>query len=460
MEMNFDRIKVLFESLKNIGFLGRLFQWGEVKNQVIDASGDLQKLISAIETLRAENAKLENSYSLEKASVKGFQETNTRLAAENGGLKNSEQNFTKKIEELQSQVTSLASENKIYLRRGQELSNEVTSVKEKLLSAEKEIRELRDDNARLRKDEEHWQEQHTSSVASLKSFQERVQRDRDKELEDRKNSEIERLTLQKETWLNHEEKVSNAIRAICSKHTVEYVDKVPFKGEPDNTIKIVDEFIIFDAKSPASDDLSNFPGYIKNQTESIKKYAKEENVRREIFLVVPTNTLETLDTFIYRLPDYTVYIISLDALEPIIVSLKTIEDYEFAQELSPEERDNICRVLGKFAHLSKRRIQIDAFFAKQFLELVYRGEADLPKDILEKVNEFEKAEKINPPIEKRAKQINIKELEIDTTKLNNDANAKGIITENAMLSKAIDRLPLYISDVEDPKDEEQGKLFK
>lgn len=459
MEMNFDRIKVLFENLKNIGFLGRLFQWGEVKNQVIDASGDVQKLISEIDRLRTENSKLENNFSLEKASAKGFQETNTRLASENGALKNGEQNFIRKIEELQSQVTSLTTENKQYLKRGQELSNDLTSSKAKIDSFEKEVRELRDDNAKLRKDEEHRQQQHSNSVASLKQIQEKFQRDRDLELEERKNTEIDRLKRQKETWLNHEEKVSNAIRTICSKYTVEYVDKVPFKGEPDNTIKIADEFIVFDAKSPASDDLSNFPGYIKNQTESIKKYAKEENVRREIFLVVPTNTLETLETFIYRLPDYTVYIISLDALEPIIVSLKTIEDYEFAQELSPEERDNICRVLGKFAHLSKRRIQIDAFFAKQFLELVYRGEADLPKDILEKVNEFEKAEKINPPIEKRAKQINIKELEMDTTKLNNDANAKGIITENAMLSKTIDRIPLYTSDIEDPKDEEQGQLF-
>ncbi len=459
MEINFDRIKVLFESLKNIGFFGRLFQWGEVKNQVIDASGDLQKLISMIENLRVENSKLENNYSLEKAAGKGFQETNVRLATEAGVLKNSEQSLTKRIEDLQNLVTSLTTDNKAYLRRGTELSNDLATTRAKLESFEKEVRELRDDNGNLKKDEQHRREQHSNSVASLKQIQEKFQRDRDLELEERKNEEIARLKRQKETWSNHEDRVSNAIRTICAKYTVEYIDKVPFKGEPDNTIKIIDEFVVFDAKSPASDDLSNFPSYIKNQTESVKKYAKEENVRREIFLVVPTNTLETLETFIYRLPDYTVYIISVDALEPIIVSLKAIEEYEFAQELSPEERDNICRVLGKFAHLSKRRIQIDAFFAKQFLELVYRGEADLPKDILEKVNEFEKAEKINPPIEKRAKQINIKELEIDTTKLNNDANQKGIITENAMLANTINRLPLYTSDVEDPKDKEQGQLF-
>jgi len=459
MEMNFDRIKVLFESLKNVGFFGRLFQWGEVKNQVIDASGDLQKLISTIETLRSENSKLENNLNLEKASIKGYLETIGRLTSENGALKGAEQNQIKRLEELLNQVSSLTTENRQYLKRGQDLKDELTITREKLNSIEKEVRDHRDENSRLKKDEEFRRQDHSNAVSSLKQIQEKFQRDRDRELEDRKNADLDRLKRQKETWSNHEERVSNAIRTICSKYTVEYVDKVPFKGDPDNTIKIIDEFVVFDAKSPASDDLSNFPTYVKNQTESIKKYAKEENVRKEIFLVVPTNTLEVLETFVYRLPDYTVYIISVDALEPIIVSLKTIEEYEFAQELSPEERDNICRVLGKFAHLSKRRIQIDAFFAKQFLELVYRGESDLPKDILEKVNEFEKAEKINPPIEKRAKQINIKELEIDTMKLNNDANQKGIITDNGMLSKAIDRLPLYTSDIEDPKDEEQGQLF-
>jgi hypothetical protein len=173
-------------------------------------------------------------------------------------------------------------------------------------------------------------------------------------------------------------------------------------------------------------------------------------------LVVPTNTLEILDQFEYKLSDYTVYIISLDSLEPIILALRKIEDYEFAEQLSPEERENICRVIGKFVHLSKRRIQIDGFFAKQFFELVYRSEADLPKDILEKVVEFERSEKLNPPIEKRARQISAKELEADVRQLKSDAEQKGINTEDAMLSKNINKLPLYA----EPKvQEDQPKLF-
>ena len=89
--------------------------------------------------------------------------------------------------------------------------------------------------------------------------------------------------------------------------------------------------------------------------------------------------------------DLDAFEISVDALEPVILSLKKIEDYDLAAELSPEDRENICRVLGKFAHLTKRRIQIDTFFIKQFLELAYKAESDLPKEFLDKVVEFEKS---------------------------------------------------------------------
>jgi hypothetical protein len=233
---------------------------------------------------------------------------------------------------------------------------------------------------------------------------------------------------------------------------------VPFKGKPDNTLRINEEYIILDAKSPANDDLSNFPLYLKAQSEQAGKYIKEEGVRREIFLVVPTNTLEVLQQFEFRMSDYTVFVISIEALEPIILALRKIEDYEFAEKLSPEERENICRVIGKFVHLSKRRIQIDGFFAKQFFELLYRSDADLPKDILEKAVEFERSEKLNPPTDKRAKQISNRELQQEVNKIKIDAEQKGIYTEETHLSKGLNKLPLYIDDSA-PNSKDQEELF-
>ena len=238
-----------------------------------------------------------------------------------------------------------------------------------------------------------------------------------------KQEEFEKLKIQ---WSSHEAFVEQKIKMLCQTHLVEYVEEVPFKGKPDNTINICGEYIIFDAKSPANDDLTNFPKYIKRETDNLKKYASQESVRKEVFLVVPSNTIEHISQLTYNLGDYKVYVITIDSLEPIILSLKKIEEYEFAEQLSPEERENICRVIGRFAHTTKRKIQIDQFFANQFIELLVKCKNDLPKDLLESVIEFEKAEKLNPPSERRSKQILTKELKSKNESINAEAQVRQI----------------------------------
>jgi hypothetical protein len=237
--------------------------------------------------------------------------------------------------------------------------------------------------------------------------------------------------------------VQGKIKLLCQKHTLNYIEKAPFRGEPDNTLLICDEFVVFDAKSPAGEDLKNFPLYLRAQAEAARKYAKIEGVKKDVFLVIPTNTLHSVTQFVYNMADYDVYVVSVDVLEPLILALCKIEDYEFAEQLSPEERENICRIIGKFAHLSKRRIQIDTFFARQFIELAYKCENSLPADIHEKVLEFEKSEKLNPPQEKRAKAINTKELDAEHNKIETEVSAKGIVLPNDTLSGVLNAITLY-----------------
>lgn len=431
METGFDSIRRLVNELKTLTFWDRIFKWGAVKSTLVDASADLQRMISGYES----QSQLRHELELEKNRNKSIQESLEELKF-----------LRTEKESLMKDKAGLESKNEIYLKRGTELSNEVSALRQKLESYENELKGLRNENAYLKSSDEQRLKEYESRMSNLTETIKRFDRDRIQEKEDRHAREIERLRLMKQTWINHEDNVKSRIKLICQKHGVEYSDKVPFKGKPDNTLRINEEFIIFDAKSPANDDLSNFPLYLKAQSEQASKYVKEEGVRREIFLVVPANTLEVLQQFEFRLSDYTVYVISIDSLEPMILALRKVEDYEFAEKLSPEERENICRVIGKFVHLSKRRIQIDGFFAKQFFELLYRSDADLPKDILEKAVEFERSEKLNPPTDKRAKQISNRELEQEVSKIKNDAMQKGIYTEETHLSKGLNRLPLYTED--------------
>ena len=59
--------------------------------------------------------------------------------------------------------------------------------------------------------------------------------------------------------------------------------------------------------------------------------------------------------------------------------------------------------------------------------------------------EFEKAEKTNPPQERRSKQILTKDLQLDSEKIQREAEAKAIVFPPS-LQKNLNSLPLYEDD--------------
>jgi hypothetical protein len=348
------------------------------------------------------------------------------------------EDYDKKILELEKSVASKEEIiNQIQKSEGllnakmtsfEQLKTEKTQIEERLKLVESEKNNLRNENTKLKKEEENRNETLRKSIESTNTLQDSLKTEISRVNDERVKKEQERLENMKLKWGEHERDIENHIRIICNNHIIEYIGQEDFphpRNKPDNSIEIMDQLIVFDAKSPANDDLSNFPKYIKLQTENLKKYAKHDNVKKDLFLVIPSNTLSVINQFTYNIGDYNVYIITKDALEPIILSLKKIEEYEFADKLSPEERDNICRIIGKFAHTTKRRIQIDQFFAEEFLDTLQKAK-QLPKEILESVIKFENAEKLNPPMEKRKNQILTKDLQEKSERIKQEIEIRDI----------------------------------
>lgn len=288
------------------------------------------------------------------------------------------------------------------------LKIEKTKVEVHLKNIEAERNNLKTENTTFKNTEDTRIKDYQKKIDSTITLQDSLEKEKQRLNDERVRQEKEKLEALKETWANHEKDIENHIRLICKNNVITYVEQndFPYPGsKPDNTIEILDQYIIFDAKSPGNDDLNNFPKYIRTQTENLKKYTKHDNVKNDIFLVIPSNTLFVIKEFTFNIGDYNVYVISKDSLEPIILSLKKIEEYEFADKLSPEERDDICRVIGKFAHTTKRKIQVEMYFMEEFLDILHKSKTLLPKEILKRVIEFENAVKLNPPMEKRKKQI-------------------------------------------------------
>ena len=394
-------IKAFLDKVKSLGFWARIFAWGEVRHELVDAA-------TALASMQAELSQTQQELASSQMHLSVTQETRRNL-------------------DLQLQS----------------LNKELGAHKERAQACERDLQTVRELNIELKKEDEFRAQKHSEEIFSLQSIRQSLLDERAKEIEQRHEEQLERLRALKETWALHQTDVQGRMKQLCQKHTLNYIDKAPFRGEPDNTLRIAEEYVVFDAKSPAGDDLKNFPAYLKAQAEGAKKYAKLESVKKDVFLVVPTNTLSCVKEFVYNLGDYNVYVVSTDVLEPLILSLCKIEDYEFAEQLSPEDRENICRIIGKFAHLSKRRIQIDAFFARQFIELAYKCENSLPADVHEKVLEFERSEKLNPPMEKRAKAIPTKELETESGKIEMEVTAKGVALSNSDIANVLNGVNLY-----------------
>ena len=339
-----------------------------------------------------------------------------------------EKNITSKeeaIKHLQSEKNVLDAKMGSF---GQ-LKTEKIQIEERLKSVEQERNQLKNENTSLKKEEDNRNETLRKSIESSNILRESLTKEKERLNDERVQEAKAQLEAMKLKWREHEKDVEQHIQLICKTNTIKYISQENFphpRNKPDNSIEIMDQFIIFDAKSPANDDLKNFPKYIKLQTENLKKYAKHDDVKNDLFLVIPANTLHVIAQFTYNIGDYNVYIITKDALEPIILSLKKIEDYEFADKLSPEERDNVCRVIGKFAHTTKRRIQIDQFFATEFLDILRKADSQLPEKFLNTTVEFELAEKLNPPMEKRKKQITVKDLKEKSTEIKKEIEIRNI----------------------------------
>ncbi|HUW86414.1 MAG TPA: hypothetical protein VMV55_06005 [Methanoregula sp.] len=454
-----ENLRALFENIKSLGFFGRLFGWNRIRVINSAAANELNTLDNELNALYEQNRQIQNQLRTAYQDLDHQKSLLANLRADYEILKNAGVNISQVLRNREVELGALKESETKNIQRIADLDKEIILKNFEVQNLiQEKIEKERQLSAFLKADQQK-QEQYEHRITELNALKKQLDDDRIRLQGEREDQVRIRFEKMRETWKNHEMKVEEFIRGICSRHQIEYIDKehVPFPGKPDNTIKIADEYIIFDAKSPLSDDLENFPAYIKAQTEQLKKYVQEHEVNKSLFLVIPTTTLDSIDQLYYNLADYVVYIVTIDTLEPVIMCLKKIEDYEFAEQLSPEERENICRVIGKFAHATKRRIQIDSYFCGEFVNILNHCSC-LPDEILTKTISFEKSDKMNPPLEKRAKVISPDQLNKEVRRIRQDADAQDI--DVGAGGAVMEKLPLYktgdtsVPLVEDPEKNE------
>lgn len=394
---NFVNVRRFFDEFKNLSFWQRIFSWKRIRvlsyaayEDVVQLTDQLTRSSSELGSIRHERELLlQQKFSFEKQIVE----------AREALLK-----FESRFHQVDQELKRILAENK--------------GLHGKALVLDQK--------------EEERRREHDRGLDRLQLMQDTLAKEK-ASLEEKKIQDVEERAQQmKETWKRHEDTVHFAVKSICERYAIEYIYNAPFKGKPDNVIRICGEYIVFDAKSPASDDLGNFNTYIRTQAEAAAKYTNCDDVRKDVYLVVPSNTVDVLKSRSFNLGNFNVFVITVDALEPVILVLKTLEEYEFAEQMSPEDRQSICRIVGSYIYLTKRRIQVDQDFNSHALELLLKTQREIPEAMQEDIAKQEKAMKINPAADRRAKAINQDLLEKTHAQQEGQARVFEILSEREL----------------------------
>lgn len=408
----------------------------ENKNQNLSAESITQKI-------ELENISKENSSNLEKIS--SLESKNHSLAEDLtcsrellAGENERARNLSEKYEETQADLEKITADYKAVNEKLLTVTGERKLENDRYLELRDEhentLQELNEVKEQIAADESIREERNKTyerNVENLNVLVEQLENDR-KAIAEKLKTEFEEHQKELEaTWREHESCVSETIRNICKKYDFVWCDKseYPNRGIPDNVILIGGLYTVFDAKSPKNpEELNNFPQYLKSQAEAMSKYCKFENVRKDAFLVVPSSTLNILTTYCYDLAEYTVYIITPESVLPIMQILRLIENYEFAEQLSPEDKDKLCRFIGRLSHTTKRKIQIDTYFSKELISAL-REIDSLPEEFSNEIEGYEQKAKLNPPMEKRAKTISVSDIESDVRRVENEIIGWSVVND-------------------------------
>jgi len=334
-------------------------------------------------------------------------------------LSSNNKNIELKNETIASEISDLKVEYKSEQKINQELKTQIAILKKEneLLSPLKTKNiELTNILNEMKQVENTKDSERDAVITKYEQFENSArEREEKREKEEIQKEEERREKLQR-TWQDHEENVNKQIKLICQEESITYIEEWDHDKKPDNVLRICNEYIVFDAKSPRNEDLNNFPTYIKTQVASLSKYANHKDVKKHLFLVVPENTISKLKVTTYNDSNYCVHIISPQSLRITIWSLKQIELYEFAERLSPEDRENLARAFAGSMNYIKRIIQMNSDMNDEGIKLTEQMMQLIAKESLKEIKdqalEFEKGNVINPSKQNRGKVVDIEQEKI------------------------------------------------
>lgn len=260
------------------------------------------------------------------------------------------------IGELKSELQSVKTERDKLSGQGKQLFAEKTELQadKKMLSAKND--ELKEEVSKYRAEEKRKEAEYLDKLNKLNTAHSSFEDEKNRVRREDEERRAKALENRDKMWAEHEIRVISMLNEICKNPAYNFPtydnNNLPsdFDGKlkPDFMIEFLEQYIIFDAKSSKSDNLQI---YILDQVKkTAAKISGNAKIYNTIFFVVPTQTISELKTLHFFEHGYNFHVISPEAIAPILTTLKRLENYEFAEQMDPQERENIVNLLAEFDH--------------------------------------------------------------------------------------------------------------
>lgn len=299
----------------------------------------------------------------------------------------------KELEAERKEKNELSGKGKELFGRFKDLESEYKSTVKERDALQKVVTKFETMKEAQEKDYRDMVQKMENVEKALEKERQRVIRDDEERL---KMAEEERDRL----WANHENAVVATLSDLCKLPQFQFTsytnNNLPedFTGKlkPDFFIDFLGQYVIFDAKVSKAQSLQTYiDEAVKSTAEKVKKNGK---IYPHVFLVVPTEAISELKKLMYAKDEFYFYIVSREALAPILASLKRISTYELAEQLDPQKRENIINVIAELSlHISYRNAH-ELLLTKMGAETLERT-AILAPEIAQEVEQKQAEKKLS-----------------------------------------------------------------
>ncbi len=220
---------------------------------------------------------------------------------------------------------------------------------------DKNIQRLENELAVYNKSKELFEQQMEKKISDLENSR--------KALENEKNrvTESDRIKKEKEEeertriWAMHEEASKSRMREICQKSglSLNFYENTSLpegfdpKLKPDFMVRLLNQYVIFDPKFSTAQNISTYLlTQVKNTAIKIKKSDSSQDIYSTVFFIIPGIALQEIKETYYVEDGITFFIIPIEAFEPVLRTLKRLEDYDLADKYDPQDREKIVNTIA------------------------------------------------------------------------------------------------------------------